>query len=535
MLMRKKNITVIYFCLTLSVSIGFTCLASGINADEKKKSYQITILHTNDHHGRFWKNSKGEYGMAARKTLIDRIRSEVEEQGGFVLLLDAGDVNTGIPESKMLNAKPDIEGMNLLGYDAMVVGNHEFDNPISTLLTQQSWMNFPLLSANIYDKTTKKQIFDPFTTFNFQGLKIVVLGLTTEDTVKQGNPENIGNFEFISAIDISREMVPRLKADSDILIALTHLGYYSNAEHVPNAPGSVSLARAVDGIDIILDGHTHTILEQPDIQNHTIIVQAGEYGKYLGRLDLEYSDGKLIQKAYRLIPVNLKKRIKKSHKILEVVVGKKIPEHTEALEVLSQYQEMGEEKFSVVIGSSNDEFIGDRSIVRNFESRLGNLVCQAAMSKTSADVSVMNSGGIRAGLSAGSITYKDILKVNPFGNTICTIMLTGKELIAYLEKAINMEKDTGAFAQISGATIFVSQKKIIRVLIRGEMVSDVKKYKLAIPSYMAAGGDGYPKMSANKGFLDTGFVDADVLKKYISNHSPLKIEDFQLEHNVVYH
>ncbi len=534
MLVKTKYISVISFWLILSAAIGFTYLSSGVNAEEKKISYQITILHTNDHHGRFWKNSKGEYGMAARKTLIDRIRAEVEDKGGFALLLDAGDVNTGMPESKMLNAKPDIEGMNLLGYDAMVVGNHEFDNPVSTLLLQQSWMKFPLLSANIYDKTTKKQIFDPFKIFNFKGLKIAVLGLTTDDTVKQGNQANIENLKFVNAIDTCKEFVPELKAESDILIVLAHLGYYPNAAHGPNAPGSVSLARAVNGIDIIVDGHTHTKLEQPDIQKNTIIVQAGEYGKYLGRLDLEYSEGKLIKKAYQLIPVNLKKKIEKNKKILEVYVEQKIPEELETLEVLSEYQKMGKEKFNMVIGFSNDKFTGDRNIIRNFENSLGNLVCRAVMSKTSADVSIMNSGGIRAGLPSGKITYKDILKISPFGNTICTVMLTGKELTAYLEKAINMEKNTGAYAQISGASIFVSKKKILRVLIRGKIVSDSKKYKLAILSYMAAGGDGYPKITAHKEFVDTGFVDADVLKNYISKNSPLKIEDFKPEHNVIY-
>ena len=536
--MIKKILRLISFLLVFSAAMNFTAVCTGLSIDvtakKNERVYQITLLHTNDHHGRFWKNSKGEYGMGARKTLIDRIRAEVESKGGLLLLLDAGDVNTGIPESKILNAKPDILGMNLLGYDAMAVGNHEFDNPVSILLIQQSWMKFPLLSANIYDKITKKLLFKPFTTFDFKGLKIIILGLVTEDTVKQGNPENIGNLEFVNAIDTCRKIVPRLKEKSDILIALTHLGYYPNASHGPNAPGSVSLARAVDGIDVIVDGHTHTILEQPDVQNNTIIVQAGEYGKYLGRLDLEYSGGKLTKKAYRLIPVNLKKKIKKDNKTIRVFVDKEIPEDYETIEFLSKYQEIGVEKFNMVVGFSNAKFIGDRDITRNFETSLGNLVCRAAMSKTFADLSVINSGGIRAGLPSGSITYKDILKVSPFGNTICTVMLTGKELAAYLEKAINMEKDTGAFAQISGATIVVSRKKISQVLIRGKILSDSKKYKLVIPSYIAAGGDGYPKMSTHPEFVNTGFVDAEILKEYIAKNSPLEIKDFQPEHNVVY-
>jgi len=508
-------------------------MTSAVDCKEKKRNYHITVLHTNDHHGRFWKNSRKEYGMAARKTLIDSIRAEVELQGGFLLLLDAGDMNTGIPESKMLNAKPDIEGMNLLGYDAMVAGNHEFDNPVEMLLLQKTWMKFPLLSSNIYDKLTKKRVFDPFVFFHFQGLKIAVFGLTTEDTVKQCNPENIRNLEFANTIDISKKLVPQLKTDADIVIALVHLGYYFNGKHGQNAPGSVSLARAVEGIDIIVDAHTHTALEQPDIQNNTIIVQAGEYGKYLGRLDLEYTEGKLIQKAYELIPVNLKKKTMENDRVVEVHVRKKIPEDLETLAVLSTYQEAGADRFNMIIGSSNAEFTGGREIVRSGESSLGNLLCRAAMLKTSADVSVMNSGGIRAGLPSGNITYKDVLKVSPFGNTICTVNLNGEELRAYLEKAVNMERDTGAFAQISGATIFLAENKIMRLMVGGEKMSGSRKYKLVIPSYIAAGGDGYPELSSHKSFVDTGFVDADVLKNYISKNSPLKIEDFIPENDKV--
>ncbi len=529
---RLVCLLLVIFSAVASISEGSNFSIHG-NQQKNKNIFQITLLHTNDHHGRFWKNSKGEYGMAARKTLIDRIRSEVESQGGFVLLLDAGDINTGMPESKMFNAEPDIKGMNLLGYDAMAVGNHEFDNTLSILRTQQSWMKFPLLSANIYDKITKKLLFDPFVTFNFKGLKIIVLGLTTEDTITQGNPDNIKNIEFTSVIDYCRDMVPQLKDRSDILIALTHLGYYPDAAHGSNAPGSVSLARAVNGIDVIVDGHTHTMLESPDVQNNTIIVQAGEYGKYLGRLDLTYSNKKLIQKAYKLIPVNLKKQIKKDNKTVHAFVETEIPEDPQVLSFLSEYQKIGKDKLYTVIGSSNGKFIGDRDIIRNFETNLGNLLCRAAISKTFADLSIVNSGGVRASLPSGNITYKDVLKVSPFGNTLCTVMLTGKELITYLEKAVNMEKDTGGFAQISGVTIFVSQKKITSVLVGGKIVSDSKKYKLALPSYMAGGGDGYPKISTHPEFIDTGFVDAEVLKEYISKNSPLAIQDFQPEHDVI--
>lgn len=541
--MQKIHRSFIYLLISLAVICFFPGCAgitsdivssasySHSNATEKK--YRITVLHTNDHHGRFWRNEKGEYGMAARKTVINRVRAEVESQGGFVLLLDAGDVNTGIPESKMLNAEPDIRGMNLLGYDAMVVGNHEFDNPLSVLMAQRSWMKFPLLCANVYDKTTGEPLFEPFSIFEFKGLQILVLGLITADTVRQANPDNITPLKFADPIEACRDMMPQLKEKADVIIALTHLGYHPHGKHGGNARGSVSLARAVHGIDVIVDGHTHTRLEKPDVQNNTIIVQAGEYGKYLGRLDLEYSDGHLTQKDYRLIPVNLKKKIKKGGQSVEVIIGEEIEEDPEVLALLSEYQEGGAEKLKTIIGSSNGRFTGDRDIIRRSETDLGNLVCRALMAETGADVSLMNAGGIRADLPSGNITYKDVLKVCPFGNTICTVKLTGKELTNYLHAAVRMEKNTGGFAQISGAVITVSKNKIIRVLLKEKIVSDFGIYTLALPRYVASGGDGYPKLTDHPGFLDTGFVDADVLKTFISEHSPLDINEFQPEHNVV--
>ena len=136
----------------LIVASALSCMSMGVAhaAPAKDKVTHLTVLHTNDHHGRFWKNSDGEYGLAAQKTAIDKIRAEVKAAGGQLLLLSGGDVNTGVPESDLQDAEPDFKGMSKIGYDAMALGNHEFDNPLGVLAKQQKWANFPLLSANIY-------------------------------------------------------------------------------------------------------------------------------------------------------------------------------------------------------------------------------------------------------------------------------------------------------------------------------------------------------------------------------------------------
>ena len=131
------------------ISLVVSC--SQIPNHKSDKVVKLTILHTNDHHGRFWSNKDGEYGLAARATLIQQIRDQIKKDGGEVLLLDAGDVNTGIPQSDLLNAEPDFRGMEKLGYDVMALGNHEFDHPLKTILKQQKeWAKFPFISANIY-------------------------------------------------------------------------------------------------------------------------------------------------------------------------------------------------------------------------------------------------------------------------------------------------------------------------------------------------------------------------------------------------
>ena len=174
------------------------CVATPAIAKEWQddKTYKLTILHTNDNHGRFWHNRHGEYGMPARFTLINAIRKQVEADGGSILVLSGGDINTGVPESDLQDAEPDFKGMKKIGYDAMALGNHEFDNPLDVLAKQQEWAGFPFLSANIYSKDGGTRMFKPFSIIEKQGINIAVMGLTTEDTNRIGNPEYLSNVEF---------------------------------------------------------------------------------------------------------------------------------------------------------------------------------------------------------------------------------------------------------------------------------------------------------------------------------------------------
>lgn len=514
------------------------------------KTYNITILHTNDIHGRFWENKKGEYGLPAQKTLIDQIRKEVKAKGGDVLLLNAGDLNTGVPESDLQHAEPDIMGLNAIGYDAMVLGNHEFDFPQKELFDEIKQAKFKIISANVFDKKTHKTIVPPYATFKKKGLNILVYGLTTEDTAKLAHPKNTGDLIFKPVIPTAQAELPMLKKKlkADIVIALTHMGHYPDGKHGDLAPGDVSLARALPKglLNLIIGGHSHTttcvdekgmhiadykplMACTPDMQNGTYIVQAEKWGKYVGRADFTFKDGKTTLVKYELIPVNLKKTVRNEDgsKTYENY-GPEITKDPKLFAKLKVYQDKGEKLLNVKVGTLKGNLVHHRNGQTNF----GNLVATVQREQAKADIGIVNSGGIRTSLDAGEITYRDILTAEPFNNTITTFDLTGKELIKYLTEVAM--KEAGGYPQFSGVSMVVDKKakKISKVKINGKPISMTKKYKVSIPDYLAVGGDGYPKMNNNPSYINTGYVDAQTLKEYFEKNKEVDASKFDPKNQV---
>lgn len=530
--------------LSLAVVLALSGCASQVpQGAERDKTYRLTVMHTNDHHGHFWHNSDGEYGMAARKTVVDQIRREVAAQGGYTLLLDGGDVNTGVPESDLQDAVPDFKGMNLLGYQAMAVGNHEFDKPLSVLKMQRDLAQFPMLSANIYENG--QRMFEPYKVFNLGGLRVGVMGLTTEDTRKMVLPENVARLDFRNPIAEAGKVVPELRRQADVVIAATHMGHYENGQHGNQAAGDVEMARAVSGIDLVVGGHTQNpacmkaenVLDrayvpgtacQPDRQNGAWIVQAHEWGKYVGRADFEYRNGEFKLVNYTLIPINLKKPVKAADGQTTLVnYTSAIAENPEMLALLTPYQKFGQDKLNIQIGATDSRLEGDRKLVRSQPTNLGVLVGRAMMDKTRADLAIVNAGGVRDAIAAGAITYKDVLKVQPFGNTVCTVDLTGQELTDYLNAAAKMTPGSGAFPQFAGVELEIAAGQVSKVRVAGQALQPGKTYRLAINNFQASGGDGYPKLTGHPSFVNTGFVDADVLRAFISKNSPLRVADYE--------
>jgi len=543
----------------LSIAIATGCSTQATNQQSvdhdwiQDQEYNLTILHTNDNHGNFWQNKYGERGMAARATLVNNIRSEVKAEGGSVLLLSGGDINTGVPESDLQDAEPDFIGMNMIGYDAMAIGNHEFDNPLDVLAKQEGWANFPFLAANIYKDG--ERMFDAYKIFNKNGIKIAVIGLTTEDTANIGNPEFIGELEFKDPKVEAKKVIAELKAkhNPDVIIAATHMGHYLNGDNGSNAPGDVQLARYLEegDLDMIVGGHSQepVCMEganqyadfkpgqacKPDQQNGTDIVQAHEWGKYVGRADYTFKNGEFTLQSYNLIPINLKKKVKNADgKKVRVLIQDEIVQNQAVYDTLKPFQDKGQAALNIQIGETNALLQGERKIVRNNQTNLGRLIATAHMQRANADFAIMNSGGVRASIEAGNISYKDVLTVQPFANIITYVDMTGAEVMDYLNVVATKTKDSGAYAQFAGIAMTVAGDHVTDVMIAGKALDSTATYRFTIPSFNAAGGDGYPNITAHPAFVNTGYVDAEVLKDYIQANSPINAADFSPQGEMSY-
>ncbi|PWC21322.1 bifunctional UDP-sugar hydrolase/5'-nucleotidase [Brenneria roseae subsp. roseae] len=542
--------------LGYAVAVSLALTSVGAMAWEKDKTYAITILHTNDHHGHFWQNDYGEYGLAAQKTLVDQIRQDVTSKGGSVLLLSGGDINTGVPESDLQDAEPDFRGMNMVGYDAMALGNHEFDNPLSVLRQQEKWADFPLLSANIYQKSTNKRLFKPYALFDKQGVKIAVIGLTTDDTAKLGNPEYFTDIEFRQPATEARQVVDELRQTEkpDVIIAATHMGHYDDGQHGSNAPGDVEMARSLPAgyLDMIVGGHSQDPLCMasenkkqvdyvpgtpcaPDRQNGIWIVQAHEWGKYVGRADFTFRNGELKLEHYQLIPVNLKKKVEKADgKSERVYYTQEIAQDPSVLNMLTPFQEKGQAQLDVKVGSVNGKLEGDRSQVRFHQTNLARVLLSAQLERANADFAVMSGGGVRDSIESGDITYKSVLKVQPFANTLVYVDMKGSEVEKYLTVVANKKVDSGAYAQFLNVSLIADGEGVQDIKIKGEPLQADRVYRMATLNFNALGGDGYPRIDSLPSYVNTGFIDAEVLKQYIETHSPLDAAAYEPQGEIVY-
>jgi 5'-nucleotidase/UDP-sugar diphosphatase len=507
----------------LLVGLLFSCTTNK-HLDESSDSqiHHLVVLHTNDTHGhpvKFFKYPVSDVGgLPARATAINMIRAKNRN----ILILDAGDVNTGQPVSNLFKAKPDIEGYNYIGYDAMVLGNHEFDNPMSVLREQMELATFPFISANIRTKGGE-YLAQPFIIREIDGLKVAILGLTTKETEIIGNPHYTRDLVFEDEIEVAKRFVPELRRKADLVIALVHMGIYDSF-----SKGSKRLAHEVSGIDLIVDGHSHTKLDAPIVIIHPVtghrtpIFQAWKWGLLLGKIDLFVQNRRVIDYRFETIPINLKEVEKKPDgaKVYHFI-GDEIPEDSNLLKLLEPYVSKAESALFKVIGQAEKPFFYDG--VKEEENPLGNLVADSMLWYTNylgTDFAVQNGGGIRADLPEGRLTEAMIYETLPFDSTVVVLTMEGKSVQSLFEYMATTSKGQGGFPQVSEGIKMImdkSKKKCTQVMINGKPLDVNRTYKIATNSYLAAGGDGYKIFLKAMDAYDSSMFQRDVLIEYIEH------------------
>ncbi len=448
------------------------------------QSSDIRILHVNDFHGfaepyKPFGSDQLLGGIAYLASRVEVLRHEKPS-----LLLSAGDMIQGNNWANLFQGESVIDLMNEMRFDAMVVGNHEFDFGQDVLRKRMAEAKFPVLGANVQGLDSLK----PFVIKEVRGIKIGIIGVVTEDVPTTTHPKNVAGLKFFSPVDTVEKYVNELKGKTHVIIVLSHIGY----------PADRVLAEKVRGIDVIVGGHSHTKVTKPVKTGDTIIVQAWEHGKALGVLDLTLKEGKVISFNGYLDEIKPK-------------AGKEDPK------VLADVEKYGQKMASVLndkVGEASVDLDGERGNVRRKETNLGNLIADIMREISKAEVAIINGGTIRASIKKGEIRVKDIYRVLPFDNYIVAIRLTGRQIREALEHGVSgIEEEEGRFPQVSGLTFKYSSvgekgSRIRDVSIAGQPIDPEKEYIVATHDFMAAGGDGYKVfgevMKASKDFLILG-------------------------------
>ena len=428
----------------------------------------MSLLHFNDFHGYLQPVGKPEAnvgGLARLATLAREVRAWNHAHGNDTLLLEAGDILQGTPLSVFYQGEPDVRCLNLMGLQAMCVGNHEFDFGQDNFRRLAALAKFPILSANIYVRDTGRRFAPPYLLFTLRdGTRAAAFGLTSRDTPVETLPSNVRGLDFTDPLTEAQAVLRELPPEVTFLIALSHLGYENDQ----------ALARACPELDVIVGAHSHTRLASPTRVGKTLIVQAESYGKYLGQLDMLVSQGEVVRYRGFLRTVN-----------------QTVPAAPDLEAIIEQYAGKLESRLREPVGNAAVDLDGERDHVRSGETNLGNLVCDLYRDYARTELCLVNAGSIRASLPAGPITVGDILTVAPFGNRLATKQVTGDQLWRALERAAAQDRPAGAFPQVSGMSLVIEGQTLREVRIAGQPLDRARTYSLVSSEFLLAGGDGY--------------------------------------------
>jgi 5'-nucleotidase len=464
----KKVLSLVLVVLLILSSFSFVFA-------EDAETVKITVIHTNDTHSRLI-GTNTEIGFAKIATLI----KEAKEANPNTLVLDAGDTLHGMPIVNISKGENAIKVLEAAGYDYMTLGNHDFNYGKERLFELRDMSQVGMLSANIVDENGE-YIFTPYVIEEVGDVKVGIYGLSTPDTVILTNPNNVVGLVFKDPIEVSKEMVEELEDKTDVIIALAHLGLDESSTLTSKA-----LAQEVEGIDLIIDGHSHSMLEGGQLENNTLIVQTKNYGQNLGYVDIEILEGEVTGITARLLA---------AADTADVVPDPDLQKIIEDIEAANA------EVFNEVIATTGVYLDGVRENVRTKETNLGNLSADAARAATGADIAFVNGGGIREDIPVGDITKGKIAAIFPFGNTIEVKKITGADLKAMLEWSVSdYPAAKGAFLQVSGLEFTFDPakeigSKVVEILVGGEAFDEAKEYTVAINDFMSTGGDGYAMLA----------------------------------------
>ncbi len=482
---------------------------------------EITIFFTNDINGHPLSfNFMGEEkqgGMPARDTLIKKLSKGRKKSN--ILILNSGGIIRGRPESNLLDGLPDIIGMNNIGYFASGAGTSEFFESAEKLKEINKKARFYLLSSNVIAVNEKERyICDRYVIKEIggaKGIKIGIFSVIIENAFNEISENAKKDFVFANPIDTAKQVVGELKGErnkADIIIALTHLGYYPDDLNI----GSRTLASSVNGIDIIIDGRTGMNLDEPAIINNTKICQVLKWGLYLGEIKLTVTDKKISDFRYKLYPVNLKKdgkyideQIKESNFILSSING--------------QIGNM-DAKLNAEIAKIDENVKLNTKDINNKETEIGNLICDALLDYTKADIAFQNAGGINENESlSGSINRKSFEKIIKYDNSVVVCSIKGEDILKIINFSMN-NMGTGSFLQVAGIKFIYSKsaKSFSNVLIGGKPIDNSKFYNVAINSWISDGADGYKIFTQIPDKIDYNIIHREVVYDYLAKIKTIK-------------
>lgn len=515
----------------------FSASVLALTAGTALADFELNILHINDLHSRIEAINKSDStcsaqdaeknecfgGIARVKAAIDARRAELT--GKNVLTLDAGDQFQGSLFYTTYKSAPIADFMNGIGFDAMAIGNHEFDDGPEELAKFIDALNFPMISGNTLAglNTPIADKFKPYIVKEFGEEKVAVVSVLATDTDETSSPGD--SILFADEIGYLKEAVKEIEAEGiDKIVLLSHVGYVKDQE----------IAAAVDGIDVIVGGHSHTLLSNTDekaagpyptmVKNpagqDVPIVQAYAYSKYLGDLTVVFDDAGVVKTATG------------EPKLLDASVTPDAAFTAKVEELAGPIEDLKQKE----IGATSEAVDGSREVCRATECTMGNLVADAMVDRLKDQgitIAIQNGGGLRASIDAGTVTMGEVLTVLPFQNTLASFQLKGSDIVAALENGVSqVEEAAGRFPQVSGLKYTADLSKPAGSRISGVEVKEGdafvaidpdKLYGVATNNYMRSGGDGY-KVFATGGqnAYDFGPGLETVVADYIAKNSPYK-------------